>query len=104
MMRILGFFNFFFGILELAGLYKHLSSIPPATEPRTAFYIISNLYELIVYPLTLLVLAIVSILMGIVNLGAFPTRSEKEEMYRILLSSFLIFAAIIIFRDLIFIK
>ena len=101
MIKILGFFNIFFGILELHGLCKYVRTLTQTLQNKDLAFLTANAYEICIYPILLLVIGIVSLGMGIINVGAFPPKTKKHEMFNILLGAFLIFSSTIIFWDLI---
>jgi len=101
MIKILGFFNIFFGMLELHGLYKYVKTLSQTLQNKDLAFITSNAYKIYIYPLLLLVIGLISLSMGIINIGAFPPKTKKQETLNAFLGAFIIFASTIIFWDLI---
>jgi len=101
MIKILGFFNIFFGILELHGLYKYMKILSQTLQNKDLAFVTSNAYKIYIYPLLLLVIGIVSLGMGVINIGAFPPKTKRQEILHISVGAFIIFSSTIIFWDLI---
>jgi hypothetical protein len=98
MIKVLGFFNLFFGILEITGLFKYINGLEAGPQPQS---LDAKLTTLVIYPLILLSVGVISTVLGAINLGALPPKSKKEEFVRTMLGGFLIFASTIVFWDLI---
>jgi len=101
MIKILGFFNIFFGILELHGLYKYIRILAQTLQNKGLAFITSNAYKIYIYPLLLLIIGIVNFGMGIINVGAFPPKTKKQETFNVFFGALIIFSSTIIFWDLI---
>lgn len=101
MLKILGFFNLFFGILEMRGLYKYCQQIGEMVSSANGLLLNENFYKIFIYPMLLLLLGLVNLIFGFLNLGAMKIRGRGQEISNILIGSFLIFTSAIIFWDLI---
>lgn len=101
MVKVLGFFNLFFSILELHGLYKYTEILKEKFQAEGFSLLTANPYEIYIYPLLLLVIGIISFIIGIVNLGGMRVKTRRQEFLHIMLGALVIFSSTIIFWDLI---
>lgn len=103
MIKVLGFFNLLFGLLEVHGLYKHFKNLQIPSQNNFFSYMGDNAYEIYILPLLLISIGISSIVIGLINLGAIPPKNSRQKTFNILIGAGLIFSSAIFFWDLIII-
>ena len=101
MLKILGFFNLFFGLLEIIGLGRYIRDNQHSIQSLSIAQISDSIFILYIYPFLLFVIGIINIGVGLINLGAIAPKSKKQEFGRVLIGASLIFASTLVFWDLI---
>ncbi len=101
MLKILGFINLFFGLLEITGLIRYVKGNQYSVQNLNIAQISDSIFILYIYPLLLFVMGIINIGVGLINLGAVAPKSKKQEFGRVLIGASLIFASTLVFWDLI---